>query len=30
MLEFDDYEIAQFAKIKVVGVGGGGIMRLIA
>jgi cell division protein FtsZ len=24
MLEFDDYEIAQFAKIKVVGVGGGG------
>ncbi|MGI6686003.1 MAG: cell division protein FtsZ [Bacillota bacterium] len=24
MLEFDDYEITQFAKIKVVGVGGGG------
>ncbi|ATW25051.1 cell division protein FtsZ [Candidatus Formimonas warabiya] len=24
MLEFDDYEIAQYAKIKVVGVGGGG------
>lgn len=24
MLEFDDYEIAQYAKIKVAGVGGGG------
>lgn len=24
MLEFDDYENAQYAKIKVAGVGGGG------